>query len=60
LPGVTSRRGGRGDGSHVTVLTLSAGELSLVRQLSLLRLTSLLEKHCEEHVSASIIDNLTR
>jgi len=58
LPGVTSRRG-RGD-CHVTGLTLSAGELSLVRQLSLLRVTSLLESHCERRVSAGIINNLAR
>jgi len=58
LPGVTSRPG-RGDG-HVTGLTLSAGELSLVRQLSLLRLTSQLETHCERRVPAGIVNNLAR
>ena len=58
LPDVTQRRG-RGDG-HVTLLTLSASELSLVRQLSLLLVTSLLEKHCERQVSVSIINNLAR
>jgi len=58
VSGVTSRRG-RGYG-HVTCLTLIAGELSLVRQLSLLRVTSLLEGHCEQKVAASIINNLAR
>jgi len=58
LPGVTSRRG-RGNG-HMTGLTLSVSELSLVRQLSLLRVTSLLESHYDQQVSASIVNNLAR
>ena len=44
----------------MTGLTLSASELSLVRQLSLLRVTSLLERHCERWVSVNIVNNLAR
>jgi len=55
IPSVTSREAG-----HVTGLTLSAGDLSLVSKLSLLRVTSLLERHCDGHVSTRIINNLAR
>jgi len=44
----------------VTELTLGAGELSLVRQMSLVRVTSLLERHCERRVSAGIVSYLAR